>query len=208
MKLSVFCGVSVDGFLARLNNTVDFLDAGGQEPHGVEEFYASVDVIVFGRKTYEFVESYGQWLYGKKPVVVLSSHPLDFSWIKNGMVEQMSSEPAQIVARLEARGFKHAYIDGGLTIQRFLAAGLINRLVVTRVPVLIGEGIPLFGPVPHDIPLRHVATRTYKSGLVQSEYETGDAPVSPAKKRSSPAKKKSRKTARKQSPARRKLRSK
>lgn len=128
--------------------------------------------------------SYGQWLYGKKPVVVLSNRPIDFSWIKNGVVEQMSGEPAQIVARLQARGFKHSYIDGGLTIQRFLAAGLINRLVVTRVPVLIGEGIPLFGPVPRDIVLRHVATRTYKGGLVQSEYETGAAPIGPAKKKS------------------------
>jgi dihydrofolate reductase len=102
---------------------------------------------------------------------VLSSRPQDFSWIKAGVVEQMSGEPAEIVERLRARGFKHAYIDGGITIQRFLAAGLIDRLIVTSVPVLIGKGIPLFGPVPGDIPLRHVATRTYKGGLVQSEYE-------------------------------------
>lgn len=173
MKLSVFCGVSVDGFLARPNNTVDFLETGENVPHGFEEFYASVDVIVMGRKTYEFVLGYGKWLYGKKPVIVLSSRPLDFSWIKNGAVEQMSGEPAQILAQLNAHKFKHAYIDGGVTIQRFLAAGLIDRLVITRVPVLIGEGIPLLGPVPHDIALRHVATRTYRGGLVQSEYEIG-----------------------------------
>ncbi|HUN84328.1 MAG TPA: dihydrofolate reductase family protein [Terracidiphilus sp.] len=183
MKLSVFCGVSVDGFLARPSHSVDFLDTGGQEPHGFEEFYRSVDVIVIGRKTYDFVVSYGQWLYGKKPVVVLSSRRLDFSWIKKGVVNQMAGEPAEIVAQLKARRFKHAYIDGGLTIQRFLAAGLIDRLVITRVPVLIGEGIPLFGPVPRDIVLRHVATRTYKGGLVQSEYETGAAPASPPKKK-------------------------
>jgi dihydrofolate reductase len=65
------------------------------------------------------------------------------------------------------------YIDGGITIQRFLAAGCIDRVVITRVPVLIGAGIPLFGPVPRDISLRHVATRSYKGGLVQSEYEIG-----------------------------------
>lgn len=175
MKLSVFCGVSVDGFLARLDNALDFLDAGGQEPHGFEDFYASVDVLVIGRKTFEVVLAFGEWHYGKKPVIVLSSRPLDFSSIKGGVVEQMSGEPAEIVERLKQRGFEHAYIDGGVTIQRFLAAGLIDRTIITRVPVLIGAGIPLFGPLPHDIQLRHVATRTYKSGLVQSEYELGAA---------------------------------
>ena len=83
----------------------------------------------------------------------------------------MSGEPAEVATQLRSRGFKHAYIDGGITIQQFLAAGLIDRLVITRVPVLIGEGIRLFGPVPHDIILRHTATRSYSGGLVQSEYE-------------------------------------
>jgi dihydrofolate reductase len=170
LKLSVFCGVSVEGFLARPDHSLDFLDAGGQEPHGFEEFYASVDVVVIGRKTFEVVLTFGQWPYGKKPVVVLSSRPLDFSSIA-GVVEQMSGEPVEIVKRLRSRGFKHAYIDGGITIQRFLAAGLVARLVITRVPVLIGAGIPLFGPLSRDINLRHVATRSYKGGLVQSEYE-------------------------------------
>jgi len=173
MKLSVFCGVSVDGFLARPDHALDFLDAGGQEPHGFEEFYGSVDVVVIGRKTFEVVLTFGKWSYGKKPVVVLSSRPLDFSSIEGGVVEQMSGEPVEIVKQLRSRGFKHAYIDGGLTIQRFLAAGLIDRMVITRVPVLIGAGITLFGPVQRDINLRHVATRSYKGGLVQSEYEIG-----------------------------------
>jgi dihydrofolate reductase len=171
MKLSVFCGVSVDGFLARPNHALDFLDAGGKEPHGFEEFYGSVDVVVIGRRTFEVVLTFGEWPYGTKPVVVLSSAPLDFSSVKGGVVEQLSGEPAEIVTQLEARGFKHAYIDGGITIRRFLAAGVIDRLVITRVPVLIGAGIPLFGPMPRDITLRHVATRTYNGGLVQSEYE-------------------------------------
>jgi dihydrofolate reductase len=173
VKLSVFCGVSVDGFLARSDNSLDFLDTGEQEPHGFEEFYGSVDVVVIGRKTFEVVLTFGKWFYGRKPVVVLSSRLLNFSSVKGGVVEQMSGEPSEIVAQLQARGFKHAYIDGGITIQRFLAAGLIDRMVITRVPLLIGTGIPLFGPGPRDVSLRHVATRCYNGGLVQSEYELG-----------------------------------
>jgi dihydrofolate reductase len=171
VKLSVFCGVSADGFLARPDHALDFLHTGEQEPHGFEEFYASVDVVVIGRKTFEVVLTFGKWFYGNRRVVVLSSRSLDFSSVKDGVVEQISGEPAEIVKELKSRGFNHAYIDGGITIQRFLAAGCIDRLVITRVPVLIGAGIPLFGPVRRDINLRHVATRCYGGGLVQSEYE-------------------------------------
>ena len=172
MKLSVFCGVSVDGFLARSDDALDFLDTGGGEPHGFTEFLASVDVVVIGRRTVDVVLKLGHMpLYGKKPVVVLSHRTLDLPSGSSELIEQMSGEPGEIVRRLETRGFQHAYIDGGLTIQQFLAAGLISRLVITRVPVLIGEGIPLFGPLPSDILLHHVATRSYDGGLVQSEYE-------------------------------------
>ena len=172
MKLSVFCGVSVDGFLARPDDTLDFLRAGEEEPHGFTEFFSSVDVVVIGRRTYEVVLKLGHLaLYGKKPVVVLSSRPLDFSSVIGGNVEQTSGEPAEIVRQLTGRGFKHAYLDGGVTIQRFLAAGCVSRLVITRVPVLIGAGIPLFGPLPRDIWLRHVETRSLTGGMVQSEYE-------------------------------------
>jgi dihydrofolate reductase len=183
MKLSVFCGVSVDGFLARPNHALDFLHTGEKVPHGFEEFYDSVDIVVIGRKTFEVVLTFGQWFYGKKPVMVLSSRPLDFSAVKGGVVAQMSGEPAEIAAQLKARGFKHAYIDGGITIQRFLVAGVLDRLVITRVPVLIGVGIPLFGPVPHDVSLHHVATRTYTGGLVQSEYEIGSIPRTQVRKK-------------------------
>ena len=173
MKASVFVGISVDGFMARKNGEVDFLPEN-PEPHGFSEFYASVDAIVIGRKTFEWVLNYalshGEWAYGTKRVVALSSKPLDFSAAR-GNVEQMAGDPAEIVAKLEASGVQHAYIDGGETIQRFLRAGLIQRLIVTRVPVLIGEGIPLFGAVPQDVRLRHIATDHYASGLVKTEYE-------------------------------------
>jgi len=171
MTASVFIGTSVDGFIARTNGDLDFLPEGGGEPHGYNEFIASVDAIVIGRKTFETVLAFEAWPYGDMRVVVLSSRPLDLSAVPGGVVEQMAGPPAEIVSQLAARGIKHLYIDGGITIQRFLREGAIQRLIITRVPVLIGEGIPLFGSLPRDIRLRHVATRHYPSGLVQSEYQ-------------------------------------
>jgi dihydrofolate reductase len=173
VKASVFIGASVDGFIARLNGELDFLPPGGGEPHGYEEFMATVDALVIGRKTYETVLAFDTWPYGEKPVFVLSTHSLAPA-PAGAVVEHMSGEPGQILAELEVRGIGHIYVDGGVTIQGFLRAGLIQRLIITRVPVLIGAGIPLFGEVPHDIKLRHIATRHYKSGLVQSEYEVGN----------------------------------
>ncbi len=171
MLTSVFIGTSVDGFIARPNGDLDFLPVDGGEPHGYPEFIATVDVLVIGRKTYETVLAFPEWPYGDKQVIVLSSHPLDFSSVRGGVVEQMSGTPAEIVSNLAARGFQHAYIDGGITIQRFLCAGLIQRVTITRVPVLIGEGIPLFGAIPKDIRLQHIATQQYASGLVKTEYQ-------------------------------------
>ena len=169
MKASVFVGTSLDGFIARANGDLDFLEAGGGEPHGYDEFIATVDALVIGRKTFETVLTFGSWPYGNKPVFVLSTRPLAPT-PPGAMVERMSGAPADIVSQLAARGIGHIYVDGGITIQRFLEAGLIHRLIITRVPVLIGGGISLFGAVPRDIPLKHVATRHYASGLVQSEY--------------------------------------
>lgn len=171
MKASVFVGTSLDGFIARLNGDYDFLPEGGGEPHGYLEFMASVDVLVIGRKTFEKVLTFENWPYEGKRVVVLSGRPIDFSSLHGGVAEQMAGSPAEVTARLAADGARHAYVDGGITIQGFLRAGLIQRLVVTRVPVLIGTGIPLFGPLARDVKLVHVETRQYRSGLVQSEYE-------------------------------------
>ncbi len=171
MLFSVFCGTSLDGFIARRDGTFDFLSAGGDGPHGFEEFYSTIDTVVIGRGTFEVVRNMGGWFYGKKRVVALSHKALDFSSIKNGRVEQMSGSPQEIVERLAGTGANSVYVDGGVTIQSFLRAGLIDRIIVTRVPVLIGDGIPLFGPVDQDIRLRHVKTTEFPRGLVQSEYE-------------------------------------
>jgi dihydrofolate reductase len=172
VRASVFVGTSLDGFIARANGDFDFLYPSGSEPHGYDEFMATVDALVIGRNTYEKVLTFSEWPYGEKPVFVLSTRALGPA-PAGAVVERMTGTPAEIVAQLDARGVGHAYIDGGITVQRFLEAGLIQRLIVTRVPVLIGAGIPLFGALSHDVLLNHVATRQYASGLVQSEYQLG-----------------------------------
>jgi len=170
MKASVFVGTSVDGFIARIDGALDFLPPGGGEPHGYDEFMASVDAMVIGRKTYETVLAFDTWPYGQKPVFVLSTRPIAPA-PDGAVVEHLPGPLTAVPSQLAARGIQHVYVDGGITVQGFLRAGLIQRLIITRVPVLIGTGIPLFGPTTRDIRLKHIATRQYASGLVQSEYE-------------------------------------
>jgi dihydrofolate reductase len=170
MTVSVFIGTSLDGFIARPNGAFDFLPEGGGEPHGYNEFIATIDALVIGRNTFETVLAFPVWPYGDKRVVVLSSRAVDLSAVRGGVVEQMAGSPAEIVSKLASSGAHHLYVDGGITIQRFLRAGLVQRLIITRVPVLIGDGIPLFGTLPRDVRLHHVSTQHYPSGLVKSEY--------------------------------------
>jgi dihydrofolate reductase len=169
MEASVFIATSLDGFIARPNDDLDWLPPGGGEEHGYEAFMGTVDSLVVGRRTYEKVLTFDTWPYGQKPVVVLSTRALAPA-PPEAVVERMSGSPAEIVSQLSARGMQHVYVDGGITIQRFLQAGLIHRLIITRIPVLLGAGIPLFGPLQRDIVLQPVWTKQYASGLVQSEY--------------------------------------
>ena len=172
MKISVFVGTSLDGFIARLNGTFDFLFADGEvdgESNGYNAFFSTVDAVLMGRNTYEVVLPFPEWPYGTTPVFVLSNRPIPPA-PSGAVVEPISGPPTVVLSQLAARSFQHLYVDGGVTIQQFLRAGLINRIVVTRVPVLIGTGIPLFGALDTDIPLEHVATRVLPGGAVQSEY--------------------------------------
>lgn len=171
---SVFCGLSIDGFIARPDGALDFLEGDGTAEmgdHGYEAFMAGIDALVMGRRTFEVVLGFDTWPYTKK-VVVLSSGALDLSPAldRGGDVELLNATPEEVVAQLAARGFHHLYIDGGTTVQRFLRAGLIDRLIVTHVPVLIGQGVRLFGSLERDYPLKLVASHSFPGGLVQSEY--------------------------------------
>ena len=170
VKASVFIATSLDGFIARANDDLDWLPPDGGEEHGYEAFMASVDALVIGRRTFEKVLTFDTWPYGEKPVFVLSTRELPAP-PRGAVMERLSGDPADILANLEARGVRHVYVDGGITIQRFLAAGLIQHLTITHIPVLLGGGIPLFGELEADIHLKPIATRQYSSGLVQTEYE-------------------------------------
>jgi dihydrofolate reductase len=173
-KASVFIATSLDGFIARADGSLDWLPAGGGEPHGYDEFMTGVDAVVMGRKTFETVLTFDSWPFGPKPVVVLTSRPSALRAPDGAVCDMMNGTPPEIVARLAARGMKHLYIDGGVTVQGFLRAGLIQRMIITRIPVLLGSGIPLFGPLSREVLLRHVATRAFPSGMVQSEYLVSD----------------------------------
>lgn len=174
MKASVFVGVSVDGFLARKNGNMDFLAQEEAGPYGFEEFMATVDAHLVGRRTFDWVRSWMRahsthWPFDRM-VFVLSRHPDRLRIPKDVKCEAISGTPGRVISQLARRGYRSLYVDGGQTIQEFLRAGRIDRLIVTRVPVLIGDGIPLFGTLPRDVRLRHVRTVTLRRKFVQSEY--------------------------------------
>jgi dihydrofolate reductase len=173
VRCSVFVGTSLDGFIARADGAIDWLPGPepGGEDYGFRVFMSTVDGLVMGRNTYDLVRTFGEWPYGRKPVVVLSSRPVEVPEAIAGTTEAMSGAPRDIVRQLGERGMKHLYVDGGRTVQGFLSEGLITDIVITRIPVLIGNGIPLFGPLPADVKLRHTGTYSYPTGLVQSRYE-------------------------------------
>jgi dihydrofolate reductase len=142
------------------------------DSNGYNAFFATVDALVMGRNTYDVVRAFPTWPYGDKPVFVLSHRPIAGA-PAGAVVEHVTGDPAAVHRELSRRGFRHAYVDGGLTVQSFIRAGLVQRIVVTRVPVLVGTGIPLFGPVDADIRLTHVSTRVIAGAAVQSEYAIG-----------------------------------
>jgi dihydrofolate reductase len=172
---SVFCGVSLDGFIARPDDALDFLEGDDPAPdadYGYDEFMAGMDAVVMGRRTFNVVEGFDTWRY-PKPLFVLSSQPVDLTAVRarGAVVAHLSGEPHEVVGQLAARGLHQLYVDGGTTVQRFLRAGLVDRLIVTHVPVLIGQGIRLFGPLAHDIGWKLVRSRSFDNGMVQCEYQ-------------------------------------
>lgn len=169
----VFIGTSLDGFIARSNDDIawltDYPTLG--EDHGFPAHMARVDGVIMGRGTYNVIKDMRPWYYSK-PVVVLSRslRQTDIPAEISDRVELLNVSPEAAMRILQDRGWQAVYVDGGTVIQSFLRAGLIEDMVISRIPVLIGEGIPLFGRLEGDLMLEHEQTRSFPSGMVQSRY--------------------------------------
>lgn len=187
MRRSVFIATSLDGFIAREDDRLDWLDRANKslppgEDCGFADFLATVDVLVIGRTSFEIVLGFGlaSWPYGERRVVVLTNRPLALPAALNGQVETSSEAPAALLARLQREGCRHAYLDGGRSVQAFLAANLVDDLTVTLVPVLLGRGKRPFDALPADRWLRSAGVKTWPCGFVQLRYERPPAAPSPA----------------------------
>ena len=175
IRASVYVATSLDGFIARRDGSIDWLNEAqvlvpDGEDLGFQAFMDTVDTLIMGRKTFEQVLSFGVWPYGQTPVVVFSHNPIHIPPALVDTVSRASGPPRAILERLSAQGVQHVYADGGNTIQGFLAESLIDHITITTIPVLLGDGIPLFGPLEKDIRLTHVKTVAYDFGFVQTTY--------------------------------------
>lgn len=172
-KGHVFIATSLDGYIARPNGDIDWLDGWPEVGHdyGFSEFMASVDGLIMGRGTFEKALTFEAWPYSK-PVVVLSRTlcQSDLRADLAGKVRISTSEPKLVLAERERDGWTRAYVDGGQVIQSFLREALIEDLVLTRLPILLGAGLSLFGALPGDTKLTHLKTTAFPSGFVQSHY--------------------------------------
>ena len=169
----VFLGMSVDGFIARPDDDLGWLESRGAEAGdaGFTPFVASVDALLMGRGTYRVIAPHAEWPYQGKPVHVVSS-TLDPAAAPRVTVHRTLD---QAVAALDAAGYARVYLDGGATVRQLLARGRVQTLTLSRVPVLIGEGFSLFGPLPADVPLEHVSTEVLGGGMVQTTYRVGES---------------------------------
>ena len=170
----VFIATSLDGFIARTDGDIGWLFSqdNPEEDHGYNDFIKYMDGIIMGRGTFEKVLTFGTWPY-TIPVIVLSKG-LTASDVPENLkdkIQILKHSPRELMLMLQKKGWKKVYVDGGQMIQSFLREKLITDLVITSVPVLIGEGRRLFGWLMKDISLVHIKTNTYPSGLVQSEYK-------------------------------------
>ncbi|WP_394130080.1 dihydrofolate reductase family protein [Shewanella maritima] len=185
MKCSVFIAASLDGYIAAEDGSVDWLHTSGNiqaymsdnPDMGFSDFIASVDCMIMGRKCMEKIASFNltdeQWPYKGVKVFVLSHTLTAPPTSLIGKVNMISGDIPAILARLSEQGYQHAYIDGGTTITAFLNLQLIDNLVLTQVPVILGKGIPLFGELSNSVKLQQAKATAFANDFVQLHYSVG-----------------------------------
>lgn len=175
MKIAAFIASSMDGFIATKEGGIDWLmeasDPNDSEDYGYAAFTDTISCLVMGRNTFDKVMSFPEWPYAGKRVVVLSHSLSTLPDALQGKVELFAGEISDLVEQLRGEGECGLYIDGGKVIQSFIREGLLQEIIVTRIPVLLGEGVPLFGSLDMRVQLNHLTTRSYPSGFVQSHYQ-------------------------------------
>jgi len=172
MKTTVYIGTSLDGFIARNDGDIDWLTrfANDEAILAYNEFMSGIDAIVIGRGTFEKVLTFPSWPYEKK-AFVLSTSIKQVPDILREKITVLSMKPKELLNYLSGNGFSSIYVDGGKVIQAFLKEDLIDNLIISKVPVLIGSGIPLFDYLDTDLQFGHIQTQVSSNGLVRSYYE-------------------------------------
>ena len=183
MKLSVFIATSTDGYIATVDGGIEWIEAAGntgadmgkQSDMGFNDFMSTVDCLIMGRKCMEKLSSFNlpeeQWPYGSVRIIALSHSIKHVPDNLRGKVEMCSGDPGELVGQLEAEGYNHAYIDGGSTITDFINHKLITDMVISRVPVLLGSGIPLFGKLDMQVKLGSAEAIAYPNDFITTKYK-------------------------------------
>ena len=172
MKTSVYIGKSLDGFIAKTDGNIDWLTpyANDDAIHAYEKFMNGIDAIVIGRGTFEKILTFPSWPYEKKAFVLSTSLKQLPDTVKD-RATVLSMKPKELLTYLSGMGFSSIYVDGGKVIQDFLKEDAIDELIISKVPLLIGNGIPLFGFLSADLKFKHMRTEIQSNGLVRSYYK-------------------------------------
>ncbi|NQV30327.1 MAG: dihydrofolate reductase [Candidatus Marinimicrobia bacterium] len=179
MKITVFMALSLDGFIADLDGSVDWLNAlsetevGNAEDYGFAKLMEAVDALVMGSKTFEQVLKFGIWGYGKLPVIVLSNRPPASNIPDEAQVTYASGSPSELIIDWESQGITHIYLDGGQVVNDFLKADLIDEMILTQVPAILGNGLPLFHQALDPESWSMESTTSYPNGFVQRLLKNG-----------------------------------
>ena len=173
MKNVIYIATSLDGYIARKDGSLDWLievpNPEGSD-FGFSEFMESIDAIVMGKNTFEMVLTFGEWPY-TKPLFVLSNSLKSIPDHLTGKVQIISGSPPSVVKKLNSRQFNNLYIDGGKTCREFLKYKLIDEIIISRIPVILGDGIPLFAEIAEEQKYDHIKTEVFNNTIVKSYYK-------------------------------------